>query len=69
VKDVRGLRETADVDNLHKILQAPEVHVRTPVLRIASILGCANLADYSVCHKRFLLRETELVLAIALWGR
>ena len=27
VKDIRSLRQTADIDNLYEILQAPQVHV------------------------------------------
>jgi hypothetical protein len=70
MKHVRRLGKASDINNSYKILQTFKVHAITPVWFVAAVEGLASIYRISRArHKRFLSRETELVLAIFVAGR
>ncbi|MGY4436251.1 hypothetical protein ACVWWO_008728 [Bradyrhizobium sp. F1.13.1] len=73
VQDVGGLCETADIDDFHEILQAPQVHGLLPPGRchllvarpgLGASKNSATLAEIAIIYKKFISRKTELVLAL-----
>ena len=64
VQDVGGLGQAADIDDLHEILQAPQIHGLPH--QPASAAASKNLRRYPNCRASIrdsLSRQTELVLA------